>query len=96
MSDAFEPFERPAQFLYVSDRRDKFLVSDMETSHLVNVIGHHFNQIQTLEGVYDNHPYPTLRDRIRMLEEVIDVLVEELIHREVRDDEYITLLEPAD
>lgn len=88
--------EYAAQWMYVSDRRDKFLVSDMETSHLVNVIGHHFNQIQTLEGVYDNHPHPTLRDRIRMLEEVIDVLTEELIHRDVNEDEYLTLLEPAD
>ena len=88
--------EYAPQWMYVSDRHDKFLVSDMETSHLVNVIGHHQNQQGTLEALYVNHPHPKLRDRIRMLEKVIDVLADELINRTVDEDEYLTLLEPAD
>lgn len=71
--------------VYVSDRGDKFEVSDMEISHLVNVIGHHQEQIRTLQTL---NPHPKLRERMEMLKEVITLLVEELTLREVSINEY--------
>ena len=79
------------EFIYTSDRGDNYEVSNMETSHLVNVIGHHRTQIATLRGLYQDHPHPALLHRVTMLENVIDVLADELIQRNVSDDEYITV-----
>ena len=71
--------------VYVSDRGDKFEVSDMEISHLVNVIGHHQEQIRTLQQL---SPHPKQRERMQMLEKVITLLAEELILRDVSINEY--------
>ena len=71
--------------IYLSDRGDKYEISDMEISHLVNVIGHHQEQIRALQQLF---PHPKQRERMRMLEKVIALLAEELTEREVSINEY--------
>ena len=78
------------QITYISDRSDQYEVSSMETSHLVNVIGHHVAQIKTLQTL----PYhPQSRARMEMLQQVIHILTEELVQRKVDIVEYIVTTE---
>lgn len=73
--------------IYTSDRGDRYEVSKMETSHLINAIGHHLRQIQTLRAV---PPRINVGDRIRVLDEVILVLHEELETRVPDITEYFS------
>lgn len=75
----------PDQVLYVSDRGDEYDVATMDTSHLVNVLGHHLAQIKTLEDLNR----PGLRPRIHMLLKVVQVLTHELVKRDVSLKEYL-------
>ena len=75
---------------YKSDRGDKYEISKMETSHLVNVLGHHITQTETLKILLQDHPHPRLSDRITVLRKIINVLVDELTKREVGIREYIS------
>lgn len=67
---------------YRSDRGDVYEVSKMETSHLINVIGHHLNQIATLNAL-------GFIDRQLILRRVIEVLSAELATREPSMNEYL-------
>jgi hypothetical protein len=71
--------------VYVSDRGDRFKVASMETSHLINVIGHHVNQYETLSGL---RPNTNILKRRQVLNQVIDVLALELEKREPSIEEY--------
>ena len=71
--------------VYRSDRGDEYEVSEMDTSHLVNVLGHHLAQIKTLE----NLNRPGLRDRVHMLQKIVQVLTHELVKRDISLKEYL-------
>jgi hypothetical protein len=74
------------RLIYVSDRGDRYVVSSMETSHLINVIRHHQGQCETLHKL----PIHTnIRRRIQALDETIKLLSAELLERKVEPDEYI-------
>jgi hypothetical protein len=76
--------------VYQSDRGDKYDIATMETSHLVNVLGHHLAQIKTLESLYGRHPhFLKLRARTDMLQKVVQVLTHELVKRDVSLKEYL-------
>ena len=77
--------------IYRSDREDDYEVSDMETSHLVNVIGHHQNQLHTLQLLRNTDIilHQKLLGRQKMLHQVITVLAHELSTRNVDIAEYL-------
>ena len=77
--------------IYLSDRGDKYEISDMEISHLVNVIGHHQTQLHTLQILRDTNMnlYFKLRDRQGMIHQVITVLAHELMLRKISITEYL-------
>jgi hypothetical protein len=71
--------------VYISDRGDPFEVASMETSHLMNVIGHHLHQIETLSKL---KPCSNILNRRQVLNQVIQVLSSELETREPDIEEY--------
>jgi hypothetical protein len=75
--------------VYQSDRGDKYDIATMETSHLVNVLGHHLAQIKTLQILNHQCPYPQLRERINMLGQITKILTDELVKRDVSLQEYL-------
>lgn len=80
----------PVPLIYTSDRGDRYKIAAMQTSHLINVIGHHLGQRETLLSLHN----AMLNDRVRMLEDLVAVLTEELLKREVSLDEYLSRLAP--
>lgn len=73
---------------YRSDTNQQFHVADMQTSHLINAIGHHNRQLETLENVAQNYTgdLTYIKQRRDDLEETIDVLTDELIERDPDKD----------
>ena len=84
---------RTTSMAYVSDRGDRYEISQMEISHLVNVIGHHQEQIHTLQLLRDDTESAThltaLYERQKMIEQVITVLACELAKRNVDITQYL-------
>ena len=71
---------------YISDRGEQFDVSQMESSHLINVIKHHQGQVEALRQLSFAS---NIIDRRRALEQVIDTLAAELAKREPQPEEYL-------
>ena len=71
--------------IYKSDRGDEYEVSEMDTSHLINVLGHHLTLIATLESLNRSE----LRTRVHMLQKVVQVLTHELVKRDISLKEYL-------
>ena len=73
---------------YRSDTGHTTFVERMTTSHLINAIGHHNRQRNTLNETMSNYTGDLLfiKQRREDLEETIDVLTDELIERDPKDD----------
>ena len=85
--------------IYTSDRGDAYNVATMETSHLINVIGHHLQQRKTLQTLLKWLPdrkSVCIQQRYDLLSKLIDHLTDELAKREVVRNEYLSLLETED
>jgi hypothetical protein len=76
--------------VYTSDRGDKYEVSSMETSHLINAIGHHQHQRDVLESLDYNEQ---IQRRHRILGELIRILENELKTRVAWDEDYFEYTE---
>jgi len=73
---------------YRSDGGQQFHVADMATSHLINAIGHHNKQLDTIEDIMQSYTGDLLfiKQRREDLEETVDVLTDELIERDPAKD----------
>lgn len=76
----------PHDVVYRSDRGDRFKVTTMETSHLINVISHHRTQIETLRAL-------GMLKATQVLEDVIAVLTKELRTRNLSAEDYFQIME---
>ena len=72
--------------VYTSDRGDRFLVTAMDTSHLLNVIGHHLDQRDTLTRL----GLLTEGNLRKTLDDVIELLTDELRNRTLALDDYFS------
>lgn len=75
-------------FVYISDGGQEFELDDMTPSHLLNAIGHHRRQLDTVKFVLENFDFPNhaLCVRAEALEQTIRALAEELYTRHPTDD----------
>jgi hypothetical protein len=73
---------------YVADTGKEFEVTEMTDSHLLNAIGHHLKQIESLAAVdkYTNPPHHLLK-RKAGLEQTVIILTEELQTRDPDTEE---------
>ncbi len=73
---------------YRSDSGHTTFVERMTTSHLINAIGHHNRQLDTLADIMQNYTGDLvfIKQRREDLEETVDVLTDELIERDPKDD----------
>jgi hypothetical protein len=64
---------------YVADTGKEFEVTEMTASHLLNAIGHHLKQIESLDFIerYASPPHHLLKRKEGLLE-TIQILAEEL------------------
>jgi len=76
------------QVEYLSDRGDTFELGNMQSSHLLNVIHHHSNQVTTLELMMDDKRFATEQALARLngLKETILALQAELATRDPEED----------
>lgn len=76
--------------IYLSDRGDEYELSQMHSSHILNVLAHHQKQIDALELLPGSVRTALLDKRIMSLRETIKVLAEELGTRDPDQDEVIS------
>lgn len=78
--------------IYVSDRGEEFTISEMKTSHIINVLAHHVRQVVTLQKIVEafKHERPQFaggfQPHLREINDMIDMLSNELIIREPGSD----------
>jgi hypothetical protein len=79
--------KRKKSATYQADTGKEFEVSDMASSHILNVIGHHMRQVETLDFIerYASPPHH-LGSRKELLLETITILAEELQTRDPNND----------
>lgn len=80
--------KRKASATYIADTGKEFETTEMSDSHLLNTIGHHLKQLETLEFIerYVTPPHH-LKKRRQALEETIQILTEELATRDPETEE---------
>lgn len=74
--------------MYRTDTGRNVAVANMEVSHLMNAIGHHYRQIGTLDKVMKHYDgdLSFVKERKEDLEATIEILEDELIERDPAND----------
>lgn len=83
--------------VYLSDRGVEFDVDEMQSSHILNVLNHHHDQLGVLSAMQDKYPDNThIAKRISNMERVITILELELASRDPDKDMHRESSHPHD
>lgn len=74
--------------MYRTDTGRNVAVVNMEVSHLINAIGHHRRQVDTLKDIMTHYTgdLTYIKHRIDDLDNTIEILEDELIERDPSND----------
>ncbi len=74
--------------MYRTDTGRNVAVANMDVSHLINAIGHHRRQVETLKGVMQHYTgdLTFVMARVDDLNETVEILEDELIERDPGND----------
>lgn len=75
--------------VYVSDRGDEYVLSEMQTNHLLNVFTHHSKQREALVQIRDAFGLPAINlDRqIIQMDVTLNAIATEIASRDPEDDD---------